>query len=282
MNRPTRNSILCPNCRKLISSDEKRCPHCGIPSPGSPIKNNPITRHWGSGEQLVKIIIYTNITMYLISLLLNLRMTSFGFNPLTMLSPSIDSLIALGAAGVYTIKTSQAWWWTLISANYLHGSLLHIFFNLIGLYQLSPLITQLYGPYRFFVIYTFSGVIGFLISVLAGIPLTIGASAALCGLIGSALYFGKSRGGPFGQAIYRQIGGWALTIIIIGFLIPIINNWAHIGGMAAGVLGGFLLGYHEKRRETAVHRRLAGICVAVTVVSLLWGLFQGFLYWAGR
>lgn len=281
MNRPSRNSILCPSCRKLISSDEKRCPYCGILTPGSKLRNNPFARHWGNGEQLVKMIIYVNIAMYLLSLLLNPRMTGMGFNPLNILSPSIDSLAALGATGAWLANKTQGWW-TLVTANYLHGSILHIVFNLFALYQISPLISQLYGPYRYFIIFTFSGVIGFWISILAGVEITIGASAALCGLIGAALYFGKSRGGPFGQAVYKQIGGWALSILILGFLFPRINNWAHIGGMAAGALAGLLLGYREKRRETTVHRRLAIGLVMVTALTLAWGVLRGVVFWIGR
>jgi len=281
MNRPSRNSILCPNCRKLISSDEKRCPYCGILTPGSRMKNNPLTRHWGNGEQLVKMIIYANIAMYLLSLLINPRMTRVGFNPLTALSPSMDSLAVLGATGTLLMNKAQGWW-TLVSANYLHGSILHIAFNLFALYQLSPLIAQIYGPYRYFIIFTFSGIIGFWVSFLAGVQITIGASAALCGLIGAALYFGKSRGGPFGQAVYKQIGGWALSILIFGFLLPRINNWAHIGGMATGALAGLLLGYREKRRETMVHRWLAGGLVVVTALALVLGVIRGIGFWIGH
>lgn len=281
MNRASRNSILCPNCRKLISSDEKRCPYCGLLTPGSKLKNNFLTRHWGNGERLVKMIIYTNIAMYLLSLLLNPRMTGLGFNPLNMLAPSMDSLTALGATGAGYMNITPGWW-TVITANYLHGSILHIFFNLFALYQISPLINQLYGPYRFFIIFTCSGIIGFWISILAGVQITIGASAALCGLIGAALYFGKSRGGPFGQAVYKQIGGWALSILIFGFLFPRINNWAHIGGMVAGALIGLLLGYREKRRENMAHRWLAGGLVTVTGLTLAWGIINGVLFWIGQ
>ena len=65
---------------------------------------------------------------------------------------------------------------------------------------------------------TFSGVFGFFVSYLAGVTFTIGASAAVCGLIGAALYFGKSRGGIYGQTIYRQIGGWAIGIFSYNFV----------------------------------------------------------------
>lgn len=277
MAQPSRNSILCPNCRKLISRDVPQCPYCGIVSPGSRLRNNPLTRNWGSGEKLVQVILYVNIGMYLFSLLLNPGKMGFGFNPFSMLSPSAGSLTILGATGTRMLHQT-AGWWTLLSANYLHGSAMHILFNMLALYQISPLITQLYGPYRFFIIYTLSGVLGFLISYFAGIQLTIGASAALCGLIGAAIYYGRNRGGLFGNAVYRQVGGWALMILFFGFMVPGINNWAHIGGMAAGALSGMLLGYLEKNRENATHRLLAGVCAMATVLALAWGVLRGTLF----
>jgi rhomboid protease GluP len=274
MNQPSRKSLLCPNCRKLVSEDEDRCPFCGIKKPGSRLKNNPLTRGWGTGEALVRIIIYTNIGMYVLSLLINPRMLGMGFNPLGLLAPDSSSLMALGATGRWLMNETSGWW-TLLTANYLHGSVLHIFFNMAAVYHISPLITQLFGPYRFFAIYTLSGVGGFWVSYMAGIPLTIGASAALCGLIGAALYYGKSRGGVFGQAIYKQVGIWALFILLFGFMVPGINNWAHIGGMAGGALIALALGYHERVREKLIHRVLAAACIATTAPALAWGVFRG-------
>lgn len=277
MTHSSRNSMLCPNCRKIISADEPRCPYCGLRTPGSPWKNNPLTRGWGNGEQLVKIIIGVNIGMFLLSLLLNPRMTGMGFNPFRLLSPTTDSLAALGATGTWLMNRSQGWW-TLLTANYLHGSALHIFFNMMALYQIGPMIAQLYGAYRFLILYTASGVLGFVVSFAAGIPLTIGASAALCGLIGAALFYGKSRGGVFGQTVYRQIGGWALSILIFGFLFPGINNWAHVGGMAAGALTGWIIGYHENRHENQVHRLLAYTCAGATALTLAWGVLRALMF----
>jgi rhomboid protease GluP len=118
-------------------------------------------------------------------------------------------------------------------------------------------------------IYTLSGVGGYLVSYWAGVPFTIGASAAVLGLIGAALYYGKSRGGYFGQMIYRQVGGWAIGIFVFGFMVGGINNWAHAGGLLSGVLAGFILGYQERKEETFLHRLLAGICVAATLVVLI-------------
>jgi rhomboid protease GluP len=93
--------------------------------------------------------------------------------------------------------------------------------------------------------------------------------------MGAILYFGKSRGGAYGQIIFRQIGGWAIGIFIFGLLFPGINNWAHGGGMVAGVALGFLLGYQERKRENLSHKLLAGLCIIVTVIVLGYAIASG-------
>src|SRR5208283_1574640 len=150
--------------------------------------------------------------------------------------------------------------------------ILHILFNMMALWQIGPLFLQEYGSYRMFSIYTLSGIGGYLLSYFAGIPFTLGASGAICGLIGAALYFGKSRGGYFGQMVYRQVGGWAIMIFAFGFLVPGINNWAHGGGMLCGGLTGFLLGYQERSEQSFFHKRLAGICVLAALGALVWAV----------
>ncbi len=279
MNNHSRKSMLCPNCRRIISADEARCPHCGIAAPGSRWKNNPLIRGWEVDDRLIRVIIYANIAIFLFSLVISKGIMGSGFNPLRLLSPSTRGLALLGATGALMVR--DVGWWTLVSANYLHGGVLHIFFNMLAFYQIAPLITRLFGAYRFFIIYTISGIGGFLVSCLMGTPITVGASAALCGLIGAALYFGKSRGGLFGDAVYKQIGGWAIGIILFGFLIPQINNSAHIGGMVFGGLTAMILGYSEKSRETMTHRFLAGACMMITLLVLLFALFRGVVFGLG-
>lgn len=263
--------MLCPNCRRLISGDDTVCPYCGIKNPTSPWQRL-IGRGMNDAAQLLKILIGVNVAMYVLSLLISARSTNLSFNPFYFLSPDDRSLLLLGASGVLPIDRLHRWW-SLVSANYLHGSIMHIFFNMIALRQLAPLVLQEYGNYRMFIIYTLSGVVGFFVSYLAGVGLTIGASAAICGLIGAALYYGKSRGGIYGHMVYRQIGGWALAIFIFG-LLPGINNWAHGGGMLAGGGLGYLLGYREKRRETYGHKLAALCCVIVTALILLWAILS--------
>jgi rhomboid protease GluP len=227
-------------------------------------------------DWIVPAILYVNVGMFVLSLLMNPLKTGFSLNPLTFLSPETRSLMLLGATGTIPIHQLGRWW-TLISANYLHGSILHIFFNMMAFRQIAPLIRTQFGGSRMIIIYTLSGMAGFWTSYLAGVPLTIGASAAICGLMGAAMYYGKSRGGTYGRAVFRQIGNWFAGIMIFGFLIPGIDNWGHVGGMVSGAVCGELLGYRERSDQNTLHHLFAGILVLVTAGVLLWAVFSGFI-----
>lgn len=268
-------AILCPGCRRLINRDEPTCPHCGLKRPGS-WWNRVSQGGVNDAERMTRAILYANIGMYVISLLLNPLSVGFSPDPFRFLSPSRGSLFFLGATGSIPVEQAGRWW-TLISASYLHGSVLHLVFNLLAFTQLAPFTLQEYGVYRMFSIYTLGGVMGFLISTLAGVPFTIGASAAVCSLIGAAIYYSKHRGGAYGQALYRQLGGWALGIFIFGLIVPGINNWAHGGGFLAGLGAAHWLGYNERRKESLSHRWLGTACMASTGLVLLWAVLSSFL-----
>ena len=272
-----RQSILCPNCRKLISSSEAKCPYCGTARPGSWYKNNAWTRGFRDPGQFVKYIIAVNVGMYIISILFNPKGAGLSMNPLTFLSPSNDSLFLLGATGTMPIDRYHRLW-TLISAGFLHGGILHIFFNMAALRQLAVVTNREFGVYRMFAIYTLSGVIGFWVSYLAGVAFTIGASASVCGLVGAILYYGKSRGGVYGKNLYRQVAGWVVFIFAFGLLVPGINNWGHGGGILAGIALGYLLGYQEKKKEKLFHKILAGACAAATLGILVWAILSAVYY----
>ena len=271
-----RNSILCPNCRRLVAADEKNCPYCGLGRPGSRWKNISALRGGFASDRIVTNIIALNVGMFLLSILIRPGSIGFSANPLHFLSPSTSSLMLLGATGTVPIAAYHMWW-SLLCANYLHGSILHIFFNMLALWQLGPLVVQEFGAFRMFSIYTLSGVAGYLVSYFAGVALTIGASAAVCGLIGATLYFGKSRGGQYGQMVYQQVVGWVVAIFAFGFLVSGINNWAHGAGLCCGILTGYLFGYQERRVEDLFDKALGVFCAAATVAALAWSLFWSFL-----
>lgn len=215
----------------------------------------------------IKLMIFINIFMFAASLVLSGKNLQLSINPFTALSPSIDALISLGATGKIAISRyvsnlggtsvahSAADYWsaiTLVCANWLHGSLLHIVFNMIALFQIGSLISAIYGFNRMFIIYTLSGIAGFYLSLLADVAVTIGASAAICGLLGAGFYFGRSQKGSLtGKSVSKMASGWIFSLVIFGLAIPNINNWGHGGGFAAGILLGRLLGYNKIERSSA-------------------------------
>jgi len=276
VNKNKRQSLLCPNCRRLISADEPRCPYCGLSRPGSRLKRDYLGRLLSHPEEIIRLIIYLNVAMFVYTLLLNPGGMRFSANPLSFLSPSNRSLLLVGATGRIPIDQFHRWW-TLIAASFLHGGILHIFFNMMALKQLGPFVVREYGLNRFLIIYTISGIVGFLVSYLVGVPLTIGASASICGLIGTILYYGKNRGGTYGEAIYRQAMGWIVGLAVFGLMIPGINNWGHGGGIVAGIVGGVVLGYRDKRVSTTMHQLLAMIAVIMTILVLGWAVVQSLM-----
>jgi len=276
MNKNKRQSLLCPHCRRLISADEPRCPYCGLSRPGSRLKQDYLGRLLSHPEDIVRLIIYLNVAMYVYTLMLNPGGMKFSANPLAFLSPSNPSLLLVGATGRIPIGKFHRWW-TLISASFLHGGILHIFFNMVALKQLGSFVVREYGLNRFLIIYTISGIAGFLLSYLVGVPLTIGASASICGLIGAILYYGKNRGGTHGEAIYREAMGWIVALVVFGLVVPGINNWGHGGGIAAGIVAGMLLGYREKKASTMGYQLLAMISVAMTLLVLGWAVVQSLM-----
>ncbi len=266
-----KKAILCPQCRRLISRDEPVCPHCGLTRPGSRRVSAFLGRLGAGAVNPVQTLLYANAALYILSLLLNPAALGFSLNPLSFLSPSETGLFYLGATGTVPVL-GYGRWWTVFTASFLHGGLLHIFFNMFALNQLGPFVWRQFGFWRFWIIYLASGVGGFLLSLLAGVPFTIGASAGLCGLIGAIFYYGKSRGGFLGDMISRQAMGWIVGIAVFGLILPGINNWAHGGGLLAGIGAAFLAGHRDRNPEMAAHRTLGAVFLGITALFLLYAL----------
>jgi rhomboid protease GluP len=261
----TIGSKVCPYCRKLVSANSRECMHCGrrLSKGGFILRDIADLFH-----NTVDTIIYVCIGLYILSLLIDPAaiLNTRGF--LDILAPSMDALSNLGATGWY-FAIAQGRWWTLFTAIYLHGNLLHIIFNMLWLRQLGHMVDDLFGGSRTFLIFTISGLVGFVISNILGIMATIGASGSIFGLLGALIYYGRHRGGHFGTAIYKQVGSWALILFLIGFMMPAVNNFAHAGGFIGGYLSAKLLGYQELMREAQQHRYLAIGALVLTVLSFL-------------
>src|SRR4029450_5035419 len=122
----------------------------------------------------------------------------------SLLGPNQVATMMLGVSGAYPVFVYGRWW-SILSAGWLHGGALHILFNMMWIRDLGPPVADLFGGARLVIIYTVSSACGFLLSsvmgrILPGVPLlggafaTLGASAAICGLVGALLHYGN-RGG---------------------------------------------------------------------------------------
>jgi len=274
MFRQRTGSSLCYRCGKLNRVDAAECFYCGARRPGlwgfAPLAGRLVGRLDFAGA-----VTAVCVALYFVSILLDPAAAFRARNPFDMLSPSDRALVRLGMAGA--APWAAGWWWTLITGVYLHGSLLHIVFNLLWVRQLAPAVEQLFGRARLVVIYTVAGVLGFVLSNLVGIRFTLGASGAVFGLLGAMVAYGRSRGGVFGVAVLRQYGQWALFIFIASFFLAGVNNWGHAGGFAGGYLAASVLGHLERRPERGVDRLAALGAVAVTVLSFALAIWNGFL-----
>ena len=116
-----------------------------------------------------------------------------------------------------------------------------IVFCLVVLFSLGPIVEELYGTERFWIIYLLSGISGNLVSQLVSSHTNvIGASGAICGLIGLLLAYGMRRGGSGGEQIKRGMMRYAVYILIFS-LLPGISLLSHAGGFAGGLLLGFVV-----------------------------------------
>jgi rhomboid protease GluP len=227
----------------------------------------------------VRLIIGACAVLYVISLIMNpgaIRMQGF----LSMLSPSNESLFILGASGGVPVF-GYGRWWTILSASWLHGSLLHILFNMLWVRQLAPATHRLYGPGRMMIIYLVAGAAGFLLSSLAGaylgfLPpllrgarLTIGASASIFGLLGALVLYGR-RGGS--TAIGQQAWSWAVLLFVFGFLMPGIDNFAHLGGFVGGYLVAAWL--DPRRAERVEHLIGALLGLGFSLLAVVFSVLQ--------
>jgi rhomboid protease GluP len=147
----------------------------------------------------------------------------------------IRVLIALGAKVNEYIAAGEVW--RLFTATLLHGSIIHLFFNLYALFALGPMLEGYLGPARFTAIYVLGGLFGSLLSYAFSPSVSVGASGAIFGIIGATtVYFFRYRNnfGAHGRAVLQNM----IVVIVINLLFGLsannIDNWGHIGGLLGG------------------------------------------------
>jgi len=245
---------MCPNCRALVERGASTCSFCGVSlrSPRSRSTNStpgrvmgiiPIPTTATAAICAVDIAIYA-IMWYMTQNLASANMTS---------APSLGGIdgsvvIRLGAKCPLIFFAGQ--WWRLVTANFLHLGLLHIFFNLWCLIDLGPMVESLFTTPKFIVMYLVTGVCGFLLSLwYSPYGVSAGASAAILGLIG--ILIGASfHHGSLGKDLRSQLWKWLIYIFIFGLFFSI-DNAAHVGGLLSGIAFGYLMPEGEPMTRAA-------------------------------
>jgi rhomboid protease GluP len=275
--RQTTGSLVCPSCGTLVGVNDDTCYSCGRRNPGL----------WGYGKMLrqlgndfgfVPLVIYGCCALYVVTVIASMisgHDVMGGGNPLEMLSPSGPVLLLFGASGWYAVF-QLGMWWTILSAGWLHGSALHILFNVLWIRQLGPATADLYGAGRMIIIYTISSATGFLgtsvafqvlgpLPLLGGAYLTSGASAPVFGLLGALVHYGR-RGGS--SMVGAQALQYALILGLLGLIMPgRVDNWAHAGGFAGGYVAALWL--DPLKRERVDHLIWAIVCLVATGLSVV-------------
>jgi len=277
--RKRSGAVVCPFCGALVGVNDQRCLSCGRWRPGM-WGFAPLVRLLGAGAGLVPAVVGGCAALYLLALLLDPAGIQVR-GVLSLLSPSSKSLFLLGASGAVPV-VGFGRWWTVLSAAWLHGGLLHIAFNMLWMRSLLPEMVGAFGPGRTLMIYTASSMTGFaasslvgaylpfLPSFLRGAYLTIGASAPLFGLLGALVWYGHRVGH---SVVGRQALQWALMPAVMGFLIPGVDTWAHLGGFAGGVLSASVTRPLEPERPR--HLLLGVLCLLATAAAVIASVLTG-------
>lgn len=173
-----------------------------------------------------------------------------------------------------SIRAGQ--YYRLITGIFLHTSILHLFFNCYALYVIGSQIENFLGRVKYSIIYFFSGLIGALFSMAFGHGVaSIGASGAIFGLMGALLYFGYYYRVYLGNVVKTQILPLILLNLGLGFILPGIDNFAHIGGLIGGTMITMALGVRDK---SSTFERVNGWIIAT--IFTLFAFYIAFVYTA--
>lgn len=165
-------------------------------------------------------------------------------------STSTITLVKFGANAVDLTKGGE--YFRLFTCIFLHAGIIHLLCNMYSLYVIGPQIESFYGKFKYLFIFIISGISGSLLSTaFSGInAVSIGASGAIFGLLGSILYFGYHYRVYLGNVLRSQIVPIIILNLLIGFTFSGIDNFAHIGGLIGGVFSSMAVGVPDKSKTS--------------------------------
>ena len=191
-------------------------------------------------------------------------------------------LVRLGANAPELLKEGQ--YYRLVTTNFLHAGWLHLLVNLIALYGLGSVVERLVGPHRYICIYFLSGVAGAATSaLLMEGPISVGASAAIFGVLGSMLMLNLQFKERL-PASFSQSRSWWIFILGISaalpLLLPQISAGSHVGGFGVGFLLTYALvrDYQPEQliisSSTPLTKSVSASILTITAFAVIFGLMQ--------
>ena len=162
-------------------------------------------------------------------------------------------------------------WYRLLTHIFLHGSLVHIICNMYSLFILGGQIETFLGRAKFLFVFFISGICGGLLSSAVNLMqgnniLAVGASGAIFGLMGALLYFGYYYRTYLGEALKKQIIPVIVMNLVLGFMISGIDNYAHIGGLVAGLFATMAVGVESKSKTS---EKISGFVCLSTFIGVI-------------
>lgn len=156
----------------------------------------------------------------------------------------------------------------LITSMFLHSDIIHIACNMYALYILGPVVERYYGKTKFLIIYMLSGILGSIFSAafMSADTISIGASGAIFGLLGSIAYFTYYYRATLQGLLRSQILPVILINLALGFMIPGIDVSGHIGGLIGGILVSMAIGIGDKGRTSD---QINGIIVYILMTAAM-------------
>lgn len=191
------------------------------------------------------VLIVLNILLYLLEVL------------------GIINPLAFATSGV-AIKSKH--FWVLITSAFMHADIIHLACNMYSLYIIGTQVETVLGKVKYLIVYFISAIVCALLSGLLTGGASIGASGAIFGLLGALLYFGYHYRLYLGNVMASQILPVILLNLFIGFVIPGVDNFGHIGGLVGGVLSAMIVGVKEENDKSD---RINGSIVLTIIIAFL-------------
>ncbi|MEH7224562.1 rhomboid family intramembrane serine protease [Bacillus sp. JJ1566] len=208
--------------------------------------------------------IFQNGKPFFTYILIAIQLIMFAVLELHGGSTNTETLLKYGAKENFRILNGE--WWRFFTPMILHIGFIHLLMNTFALYYLGAEVERLYGKLRFLLIYVFAGFVGSLASFVFNANISAGASGAIFGCFGALLFFGTAYPSLFFRTMGPNVIGIIIINLVLGFMIPGIDNSGHIGGLVGGFLAASIV-HLPKRKEFA--KRLGGLVVTIATVGAL-------------